>query len=186
MAVELVEQALDHAPLRQLLAVKPHRLGVGHRVLEPETQETNEGETVAQLILHLVVRQVVQLAQHDRLEHHDRIPGLAPRLRLPRRRRLAPDRFQSPAETRPRNQRIDPHERILLGIQAGIAPRHVEKPHLTHVAAPAAVSPRLHSTSRDRGMPFFEVLGTVGYSRTLWDRGVQLAIRAIPRAPARV
>ena len=136
MAVEIVEQALDHARLRQLLAVQPHRLGVGHRVLQPEAQKADEGEPVAQLILHLVVRQVVELTQNDCLENHDRVPGLAPRLRLPRRRRLAPHRFQSPAKALPRNQRIDPQQRIVLGIQPGIAPRHVEKAHLTHAAEP--------------------------------------------------
>ena len=96
MAVEVVEQRLDHARLGQLLAVQPDRLGVGDRVLEPEAQEADEGQPIAQLVLHLVSGEVVQFAEYDRLEHDDRVPGLAPSLPLALRRRPARDRLQSP------------------------------------------------------------------------------------------
>ena len=83
IAVEVLEQRLDHARSRQLFPVEPHRLGVGDLVLKTEPYEPHEREAVAKLVLHLVVREIVKLAENDRLEHRHRVPGLSPRRRLP-------------------------------------------------------------------------------------------------------
>ena len=55
IAVEVLEQRLDHARPRQLFPVEPHRLGVGDLVLKTEPYEPHEREAVAKLVLHLVV-----------------------------------------------------------------------------------------------------------------------------------
>ena len=136
IAVEVLEQCLDHARLRQLFPVEPHRLGVGDLVLETETQEPHEREAVAKLVLHLVVREIVKLAENDRLEHHHSVPGLTPRRRLPFLGRLAPYRIETWPEVCPPNHFVDLHQRVVLGVQTSIPLRDVEKPHLAHSRFP--------------------------------------------------
>ncbi len=80
----------------------------------------------------------VKLAENDRLEHRHRVPGLSPRRRLPFLGRLAPDRLQAGTEILPRNHRVDPRQRIVLGVQAGIPIRDVEKAHLAHGRFPTS------------------------------------------------
>ena len=70
MAVELPEQRLHHARLRQRHAVEPDRLGVRHPVLQSGAGEPHERQPVTHLIRDLIVGQVVERAQHQRLEHH--------------------------------------------------------------------------------------------------------------------
>jgi hypothetical protein len=65
IAVEVLEQSLDHPRLRQLFPIKPHRLGVGNPVLKPQPQKPHERQPVAELILHLIVRQVVKRTQNN-------------------------------------------------------------------------------------------------------------------------
>ncbi len=97
----------------------------------------NEREAVAKLVL-LVVREIVKLAENDRLEHRHRVPGLSPRRRLPFLGRLAPDRLQAGTEILPRNHRVDPRQRIVLGVQAGIPIRCRKSPFgpVPHIYAP--------------------------------------------------
>lgn len=79
IAVELLEQRLHQACLRQRLAIKPDRLGIGHPVLKPEAEEPHEGQPITHLVFDLVVGQVIERAQHQRLEHQNGVHGLAPR-----------------------------------------------------------------------------------------------------------
>jgi hypothetical protein len=78
IAVELLEQRLHHTRLRQRLAIKPDRLGIRHPILEAKAQKPHERQPVAHLILDLVVGQVVERAQHQRLEHQNGVYRLAP------------------------------------------------------------------------------------------------------------
>ena len=73
-------------------------------------------------------KEVVELAQHERLEDHDRVPRLAAGLRLPRLRRPAPDRLQPGPEIFPGHHRVQLHQRIRLRVQPRIALRDIEKP----------------------------------------------------------
>ena len=131
-AVEGIEQRLYHPRLRQVFAVEPHRLGVGNPVLKPQPQKPHEREAVTKLVLHLIVRQVVKRAENDRLEHHQRIPRLASRRRLPVLGRLAPCRLETRSEVFPRNNLVDLHQRVVLGVQPRIPIRDVKKAHLAH------------------------------------------------------
>ena len=81
---------------------------------------------------HLIGRQAVKLAKHDRLEHHHRIPRLAARLRLPLLWRLAPERLQPGPENFPGNHSVDLRQGIDLGIQTRVPLPNVEEAYLTH------------------------------------------------------
>ena len=84
------------------------------------------------LMLDLVAREIVERAQNDRLEHHHRVPRLAPRPRLARLVQAPPHRFQTATEVFPRNHPVDLHQRLVLRVKPGIPIRKVKKPHLTH------------------------------------------------------
>ena len=90
IAVELAEQLLDQTRLRQPLAIEPDRLGVRHPVLETQPQKPHERKPVPHLVFDLVVRQVVERAQDQRLEHQNGVHRLAPGARFARLIRLAP------------------------------------------------------------------------------------------------
>ena len=59
--------------------------------------------------------------------------GFAPRIGLALVGWLAPDLLQAAAEGFPGNDGIDLHQRVMLGIQSGVAILDIEKAHLTHV-----------------------------------------------------
>ena len=83
-------------------------------------------------MLNLIVRQIVECAQNDRLEHRHRVPRLASRPRLARLVRTPPHRIQTPTEVFPRNNLVDLRQRLVLGVQPGIPLRKIKKSHLTH------------------------------------------------------
>ena len=58
VAVEHVEQLLHRARLGQRLAVKPERLGIGHRICRAQTHKVHEREPVAHLAFHSLIRQI--------------------------------------------------------------------------------------------------------------------------------
>ena len=92
IAVKLLEQRLNYTRMRQPFTIEPDGLGLVNPVLQPQTKNPHEGQPVAYLILDLVIRQIVQSAQYQHLEHHHRVNRLAPGLRLPLRLRCPPDR----------------------------------------------------------------------------------------------
>ena len=83
-------------------------------------------------MLNLVVREIVERAQNDRLEHHNRIPRLASRPRFTRLVRTPPHRLKKRAQVFPRNHPVDLQKRLVLGVKTGIPVPKIEKPHLTH------------------------------------------------------
>src|SRR4051812_33030042 len=68
MGIEGIEQRLDQPRLGELLAIQPNCRRVRHPILEAQAQEAHEREPVADLILDLVVREIVERLQNQRLE----------------------------------------------------------------------------------------------------------------------
>src|SRR4051812_43088271 len=60
MGVEGIEQRLDETRLGELLAIQPNSRRVRDPILEAQAQEAHEREPVADLILDLIVREVVE------------------------------------------------------------------------------------------------------------------------------
>ena len=60
IGVEGIKQRLDQPCLRELLAIEPNRCRVRDPILEAQAQEAHEREPVADLILDLVVREIVE------------------------------------------------------------------------------------------------------------------------------
>ena len=83
-------------------------------------------------MLNLVVREIVERAQNDRLEHHNRIPRLASRPRFAHLVRTPPHRLKTGAQVFPRNHPVDLQKWLVLGVKTGIPVPKIEKPHLTH------------------------------------------------------
>jgi hypothetical protein len=119
--VELAEQRLHHARLRQHLAVEPDRLGVRNTALNAKPQKPHERQPVAHLIFDLVVGQVVKRAQNQRLEHHDSVDRLAPGTRFAFGIWLAPNPLKRWPEFLPWHHGVDPDQRVLLGVQARVS-----------------------------------------------------------------
>src|SRR5436190_716738 len=132
MGIEGIEQRLDETRLGKLLAIQPNRRRVGHPILEAQAQEAHEREPVADLILDLVVREIVERLQNQRLEDDDLVPRLASGRVLPLLLRLAPNRAQLSAELLPGHDRVQENQRVLLGIKTAIALAEIDKTGLTH------------------------------------------------------
>src|ERR1700716_2029368 len=135
--VKQIEQLFHRTRLRQRLAIEPQGLGVGNRILESQAEKPHEREAVAKLVFRLIVRKIVERLQHQRLEDHHFIPWLAPCRTLARHvarpkpacdqrcLQLRPQRF-------PRNHRRDRHQRIVLDVEAFIAPAQIKETQLPH------------------------------------------------------
>ena len=146
MGVERVEQHRDQPRLRELLPVQPDRRGVGHAVLEAQPQEAHERQPVADLILDLIVGEVVERLQNQRLDHDDLVPGLAPGGALALLVRLAPHRAHLRAEALPGHHLVQNDQRVVLGIEAPIALIKVGKAQLTHPLPPLRTEPPDHES----------------------------------------
>src|SRR4051794_22378997 len=101
-------------------------------LVEAQAQEAHEREPVADLILDLVVREVVERLQNQRLEDDDLVPRLASGRGLPLLLRLAPNRAQLSAEVLPGHDRVQENQRILLGVETAITLTEIEETRLTH------------------------------------------------------
>lgn len=73
--MELREEGLHQCATLHAFAKQPNRLGVRHSPFELQPKEAHEGESVANLLFDLVVRQAIQLLQHEHLEHADNVQG---------------------------------------------------------------------------------------------------------------
>ncbi len=93
----------------------------GTRSFQTKAEKLHERQPVAHLIRDLVVGQVVECAQHQRLEHHHGIQQLAPGPRLALRLGLAPDLLQRRTEFVPGHDGVDLDQRVTLGIKARVA-----------------------------------------------------------------
>src|SRR3954452_12052594 len=131
MGVEGLEQRLDETRLGELLAIQPNCRSVRDPIREAQAQEAHEREPVADLILELVVREVVERLQNQRREDDDLVPGLASGRGLPLLR-LAPNRAQPRTEVLPGHDRVQDNQRVLLGIETAITLAEVEETGLTH------------------------------------------------------
>src|SRR4051812_34055905 len=119
MGIEGLKQRLDQPRLGELLAIQPNSRRVGPPILEAQAQEAHEREPVADLILDLVVREVVERLQNQRLEDDDLVPRLASGRVLPFLLRLAPNRARLsaeilPGEILPGHDRVQDNQRVLL------------------------------------------------------------------------
>src|SRR3978361_1167606 len=132
MGVESSKQRLHQPRLCELLAIQPNCRSVGHPIREAQSQEAHEREPLADLILDLVVREIVERLQYQRLEDDDLVPRLASGSVLPLLLRLAPNRAQPRAEILPGHKLLPENTRILLGIETAIALVKVEEANLTH------------------------------------------------------
>jgi hypothetical protein len=75
---EAVEQGLNQAQLLEPLAKPPRGGSIGDLVLDSQTEEVRTGEPVADLVRHLIVGQVVERLQDQRIEHKHHVNRLAP------------------------------------------------------------------------------------------------------------
>src|SRR3954462_4019382 len=153
MGIEGLEQRLDQPRLRELLAIQPDRLGVGDPIREAQSQEAHEREPVADLILELVIGEIVERLQNQRLEDDDLVPRLASGRVLALLVRLAPNRAQLSAEILPGHNLVQENQRVLLGIKTAIALVKVEETRLTHFCPSlrnqhAALSSNSHARER--------------------------------------
>ena len=71
--VEPLEQRLDGAGSRQLLAEQPDRARVGNPVRQAQPQEPHERQAVVDEELRALVREIVRRLDHQDLEHQRRV-----------------------------------------------------------------------------------------------------------------
>ena len=107
MPVKQPELLLHLARLGQSVAIEPDRLGVGHPVAKAQPEEPRKRMPVADLIRDLVIRQVAERAQNQRLEPRNRVRRLAPGAGCPLSIRLAPDLLQQRPDLLPRHNGPD-------------------------------------------------------------------------------
>ena len=133
--------AFHRARLGQRLAIEPQSLGVGNRILQLQTEKAHEGEAITKLVFRLIVGEIVERLQHQRLEDHDFIPRLASRRILafrfaPAKFALNQRRIQLWPEGFKGNHRPDRHKRIVLFGETFIASVQIEEATLSHANLP--------------------------------------------------
>src|ERR1700704_5761469 len=69
--------------LGKLLAEQPDRRGIGNAVLDAQPQKLRERQPITCLILHLLVRKIVERLQNQHPKHHDRVERLPASATLP-------------------------------------------------------------------------------------------------------
>ena len=173
MSIKQGEQ--PRARFRQCLAVEPQRFGVGHRVLQPQpdkgapepSRRAHERKPVAQLIFHLVVRQLVKrLASTRPLKICTSTQGWGERAK----RAAASD----PLELAPGVRRLRPDDHFMVLAETDASPMHVGA--LLLIEVPAAEMSgllerlRRHYAERLPGTPLLACLVTApeGYDSDVW------------------
>src|SRR3978361_1087179 len=158
MGVESIKQSPHQPRLCELLAIQPNCRSVGHPVPEAQSQEAHEREPVADLILDVVVREIVERLQNQRLADDDLVPRLASGSVLPLLLRLAPNGAQLRAEILPGHNLVQENQRILLGIETARRLVNVEEAKLTH-SCPSLLNQQapLHPNRTFGKGQFFEV-----------------------------
>ena len=115
---------------------------------EQEIEKAHERKAIADLMFDLVVGQIIELLQHNHLEHHYLVPRLAPGLAFACRVGFAPERLQLRPKILPRDGLLQKHQRIVFPVQTRISVRKVEKAHLPHEMPPLPNQFRLSENSR--------------------------------------
>ena len=82
--MESREQLFHQVHFFEPFAEQPDGFGIRDFVFDLQAEETHEGETVAYLVFDAVVREVVQLLQHQYLEHEHYVSRLRTRVVLAR------------------------------------------------------------------------------------------------------
>ena len=119
-------------------ALRPKLIGCGS---DQSSVETLDRERVAQLVLHRLVRQIVQRLKHPHLEDLHLVSRFAARralalhLRAPQPA-LEQSQLQLHPEQLERHRRIDRHQRITMRVQPSIPVFTVEKSRLAHLEIP--------------------------------------------------
>lgn len=67
--LDLLENLMAQANLHQTITKQPYRFGVGDATALGHIQETREAAAVQQLVFQRVIGKVVELLQHQNLEH---------------------------------------------------------------------------------------------------------------------
>jgi len=114
------------------------------------------------LVFRPFVRKIVECLQHQRLEDHDFVPWLASRRTLafrvaPAKLAFNQCRLQLWPEGFEWNHRRDRHQRIVLGVEAFIAPAQIKETQLPHRTRSKRSNPERFSNlnCRPRGSGIF-------------------------------
>lgn len=151
--VEAGKQPGQRARARQLLAVKPDRLGIGHSLVQRQSREAHERQPIAQLVLGLLVRQRVEPLQHKGAEHQHRVvgrPATAAAIRARQRRlKLRTERLEV-------HHGAQPLQRVARGRQPPQSLLRVEEAPLSRHAAPPPSPAEANQNRPRRRRGFFE------------------------------
>src|SRR5262247_181804 len=150
MLAEAFEQLVDQPGLRQRLAKYPDRGGIRHWVLEVEIKKAHERQAVADQVLSLLIREIVERLQHHDLELQDRIVGLATSVALALLGLRLGHALDVSAEVLPPHDLLDRFQRITFGADRLKPALNIEKARLPHDSlVPSAHGP-LQSASQIR------------------------------------
>src|SRR5215475_5775945 len=121
-----------------------------HWVLEVETKKAHERQAVADQVLSLLIREIVERLQHHDLELQDRIVGLATSVALALLGLRLGHALDVSAEVLPPHDLLDRFQRIAFGADRLKPALNIEKARLPHDSlAPSAHGP-LRSASQIR------------------------------------
>src|ERR1700756_3774303 len=127
-----------------------HRGGIRHWVLEVEIKKAHERQAVADQILGLLIREIVERLQHHDLELQDRIVGLATSVALALLGLRLGHALDVSAQVLPPHDLLDRFQRITFGADRLKPALNIEKARLPHDSlAPSAHGP-LPSASQIR------------------------------------
>src|SRR5712672_1613792 len=150
MLAEALKQLVDQPGLRQRLAKQPDRGGIRHWVLEFQIEKAHERPAVADQVLGLLVREIVERLQHHDLELQDRVIGLAASVALALLRLRLRHGLDVSTEILPWHDLLNRFQRIAQSANRLLPALNIEKARLPHDSlAPSAHGP-LPSASQIR------------------------------------
>src|SRR5262245_25485353 len=149
MLAEAFEQLVDQPGLRQRLA-NPDRGGIRHWVLEVEIKKAHERQAVADQVLSLLIREIVERLQHHDLELQDRIVGLATSVALALLGLRLGHALDVSAEVLPPHDLLDRFQRIAFGADRLKPALNIEKARLPHDSLARSAHGPLRSASQIR------------------------------------
>src|SRR5262245_56583201 len=149
MLAEAFEQLVDQPGLRQRLA-NPDRGGIRHWVLEVEIKKAHERQAVADQVLGLLIREIVERLQHHDLELQDRIVGLATSVALALLGLRLGHALDVSAEVLPPHDLLDRFQRIAFGADRLKPALNIEKARLPHDSLARSAHGPLRSASQIR------------------------------------
>src|SRR5262245_22146008 len=149
MLAEALKQLVDQPGLRQRLAKQPDRGGIRHRVLKFQTEKAHERHAVADQVLGLLIREIVQRLQHHDLELQDRVIGLAASVTPALLALRLHHRLDVSAEILPSHDLLDRFQRIALGADRLQSALNIEKALLPHDSLAPSAHYRVPPTESD-------------------------------------